>query len=644
MSCGQLLLSLQLQQVMRIQPTGSVEQLYSPSYGSRASSSLSLNSSGNRSDLNANFHSSLPVVYSSSQERLGLKGSGRRVPRPKWSSHDRLLSPLLCTDIESLASKGKKMLEGTTHTQYHTHLYTPKRTRKTGAPTTTVSVERSSSFHSTGFYRTSSDGGNPALPRPPVTVTNLTLDDMPALPPQTTRDAISTSPDVSGDIESPLPAGGERELTSLDPCELPLQANDDSTPSSGSTATDATFDYNDLSPSVQNGKRPSIHGDEEFDFTLPETPPPPSPPISSLPAEDHTPPTSPSLDEIASCEEEAPPTPLTSPPHNEPSDELSTAGLSADSAQMESQLERHITPRTALAKAFEELDKIGVSKLPSDGEEMGSLEEDNENGGDEGDGGVDASAQGGMVDVDHLYAKVDMSKKRRRQESSEVRDQNDTVREGRGESENGAGFDHLYAKVDMSKKRVKQESSKDKERDESVKDTESGGEDPLYAKVDSTNNSRAEPLKSREKEEEQTFKQELVHKAASVEDIVGPDYAEVQHPKRSSMPASDSPAQSPTHSEPGYATIKALPLPPIEASEPHPPDELHPPPGKLYEVTPNDTIGRKNQRSINKLGVMLGPEFKHLSGLHTLNKPLSIKVSHSYLWPPLPILFIIGST
>ena len=288
-----------------IQPTGSVEQLYSPSYGSRASSSLSLNSSGNRSDLNVNFHSSLPMVYCSSQERLqGSKGNGRRgIHRPKWSSHDRLLSPLLSADIEALASKGKRQspLEpATSHRHYHSHLYTPKRTRKTeiggGAEqsiATAVNIERSASFSSTGMYRSSSDGVRRKAPaavlvqHPPVAINDLNCDDMPALPPQTTEDAITISPDISHDLSTSLPFESEGSVTPPPPpvpyTEPPLftpPAQEEAGSSSDTVTTDATFDYNDLTPPIEDGKDIGSRSDEDFDFSLSESPPPPPPPGS----------------------------------------------------------------------------------------------------------------------------------------------------------------------------------------------------------------------------------------------------------------------------------------------------------------------------------------------------------------------------
>ena len=590
-----VILFYQFQQAMMIQPTGSVEQLYSPSYGSRASSSLSLNSSGNRSDLIVNFHSSLPMVYCSSQERLGAKGNGRRVHRPKWSSHDRLLSPLLSADIEALASKGKRqsLLEPTAaHRHYHSHLYTPKRTRKTeiggaGQPlAAAVNVERSASFSSTGIYRSSSDGVSKKTPSSvvvqqplPVAMANLNLDDMPALPPQTTKEAITNSLDVSQDLSTSLPLDEDASATPPPPpvpyTEPPLftpPAQEEAGSSSDTVTTDATFDYNDLTPPVENGKSIDSHDDDEFDFSLSESPPPPPPPVSSLPPlDDQTPPTSP----------EAPPTPLTSPPHEEipapiadkEGEMLNERPETANRAENEPQLQRHLTPKTALVKAFEDLDKIGETKLPDD-DELGAGEGEREEGGGERkvekgseerkneEGGLEGS---GAVDLDELYAKVDMTKKRRKQET--LAKQDEDVREG--ESETGT-----------------------------------------------------------------TFKPELVHKAASVEDIVGPDYAEVHHPKRSSMPLASSPAHSPTHSEPGYARIETIVSPPPGAKatssmEPHPPQGEPQPPAdqsRLYEVTATDTISRRNQRSIRKLGVMFGPEFKNISGLQTQNKPQSVKV------------------
>ena len=669
-----------------IQPTGSVEQLYSPSYGSRASSSLSLNSSGNRSDINANFHSSLPVVYCSSQERLGFKNGGRRGPRPRWSSHDRLLSPLLCADIEALASKDKRQPVGEPvgHTHYPSHLYTPKRTRRDKVPPDNVTVERSASFHATGIYRTSSDGVSRSsgerpggVQQPPVQMTTFNLDDMPVLPPQTTREAITVSPDVSLDPDVSLgpevslnpdvslspdvylhpdvslgPDVSQDTSTSLtaeddrsaatppvpysEPPILSPLAKDDGSASTETPPTDATFDYNDIS---ENGRSNSSHGDNEFDFSLSDSPPPPPPPISTLPLDEQTPPTTPAQGNISMISppgdeapptpptsppyeeappnpptspsnEEAPPTPPTSPPYEEapptpptcpPYEEAVVTGgelspssmpCAGDTESVE-HFERRLTPRTALAKAFEDLDKVCINKLTDDDEshEGGSRE-----GLDNKEGGVgEESDERGL---DHLYAKVDKTKKKgnRDTEGDEGREAS-PGQEGRMRGHEGA--DNLfYTKEDLTKKRRHQESLE-----------KSGGEEIEMA----------------------TLKLEVVHKTASSEDIMGPDYAEVHHPKRSSMP----PSSSPTHNKSSYATIKPISLPPAASTKPHPPslqvavaadDELHPPEGKLYEVTSNDMIGRRNQRSIRKLGVMFGPEFKNLSGLHTLNKPKSVKV------------------
>ena len=611
----------QFKQAMKIQPTGSVEQLYSPSYGSRASSSLSLNSSGNRSDLYSNFHSSLPMVYCSSQERLGFKNSGRRVPRPKWSSHDRLLSPLLSADVETLASKDKKeLVTPAGHTHYHTHLYTPKRTRKSGAPVVTVNVERSSSFNSTGFYRTSSDGmrrvdgeRNVAGQPLPVAMTTLNLDDMPALPPQTTSDVIAPTPDTSLDVSNSFAGDDVPEGDTPPPmpyCEPPIltpYTKGHGSSSTESPPTDATFDYNDLS---QNERSISSHGDNDFDFSMPDSPPPPPPPISTLPLDEQTPPTNREIPIIAPPSEEAPltpprtppiedapPTPLTSPPREGASGDVSQVSIpSIESAESAQQIERRLTPRTALAKAFEELDKVGVNKLGDDDEEEemhgGKLVND--------EGAEERRREEGRDDIDHLYAKVDMSKKK----SKELNEDEGRVDFG-GERDNTEGDEEdLYAKVDMSKKKGSGESVENQREEE---------------------------------ERERTVKAD-VRKAASIEDVVGADYAEVHQPKRSSMP---SPAHSPTHSEPGYATIKSLSLPPA-AAKPHPPtlraevSSSHnpcPPEGKLYEVTSNDNVGRKNQRSIKKLGVMFGPEFKNLSGFNTLNKPVSVKVRRKTVKP-----------
>ena len=155
----------QFQQAITIKATGSVEHLYSPSYGSRASSSLSINSFGPYhrprslgSDSYDNLYSSLPAVYhgnGGSQDQLSLK-VGQHITR-NWSSFDRLDSRLQPSEVELLASKAKSGRPFSASRKYGTHLYTPTRARKQANPPGGVDVHRSSSFTSPGFYRSSSD-------------------------------------------------------------------------------------------------------------------------------------------------------------------------------------------------------------------------------------------------------------------------------------------------------------------------------------------------------------------------------------------------------------------------------------------------------------------------------------------------------
>lgn len=120
---------LKIKQVISMKGTGSTENLYPPSYGSRTSSSFSLGSSGgysksfchNASKINChdNMYSSLPMVFSSAltmeeqKEQLTQNKSDDQLTRQQESNNHQSLTPLQ----EPVVS-------------YGSHLYTPSRKKR----------------------------------------------------------------------------------------------------------------------------------------------------------------------------------------------------------------------------------------------------------------------------------------------------------------------------------------------------------------------------------------------------------------------------------------------------------------------------------------------------------------------------------
>lgn len=462
---------------MNIPPTGNVEHLYSPSYGSRASSSISVNSttcnlqrrpslksqdSGNQ--VVQSQYSSMPLVYYTSQDRLNKPAHSQHthnLGNHSWSSFDRLSSPLLSHEVAVLASKGKVTagcLQVSTypHPNYTSHLYTPTRARK---PAQAI-VGRSASFgHSElSFSRTASDGMYRVVPsnsgdnaRP--SFNTVTFEDMPSLPPP-----YASAPDDS--IDSPIKHVPTTADSVSPPTVPPPVEKIDSILQSVERHTSVDI----VLPPLPSTEPPmftphKVEKEVSHSSVLSSLPhPPDSPLVSSSPLPPDTPttfdysglgslPQSPL--EVSKVEDDdfdfasPPPIPVSSPPQDETDTHTPAAEIEplhnaqVKEASKESQkIDRTITPRRALAEAFKELDKIGESPL------------------------VDANISQEDSAIDALYAKVDMSKKSKKtvpsgtglELSKDYKPEEDTISQGESRDNEAPDLDALYAKVDMSKK------------------------------------------------------------------------------------------------------------------------------------------------------------------------------------------------
>lgn len=160
-----------------MQGTGSIENLYPPSYGSRGSSSLSLNSSGcyQRSFDTVNsresMYSSLPVVFTPMTQEFGTKHnlSDDRLSYHQVSdnNHRRCFptEPKIC---------------------YGSHFYTPSRRRRLAEKKLKGIMRKQARLHPS-FHRSSSDGKSHSILTTDYSnsVTNdcsLPIDDTPSLP------------------------------------------------------------------------------------------------------------------------------------------------------------------------------------------------------------------------------------------------------------------------------------------------------------------------------------------------------------------------------------------------------------------------------------------------------------------------------
>ncbi len=572
---------------MNLRPTGSVEQLYSPSYGNRGSS-LSINSAAGR--LNSSFkshdsggadlqlhYSSMPMVYSSSQDRLNRHPRrGSSSDNDSWSSFDRLTPHLQPHEIEILASKAQESRPPHSHTRYIPHFYTPTRVRKGGYK----DVNRSASFEhgSLGMYRTSSDGTrrrrnktilNETLEmkgrqerkrevpmystpekksRDQPGINSFPIDDMPPLPPTTVIADISmdspmkkeaganTSPEVQSTVDTidsilqSIERGKTDDGTNgLPPPPIPPSEPPMFTPvkqgvqprsfSPNSSLTNTSFNYSDLDSPLHTPH--SMTNGDDFNFSSP-----PPIPGSSLPPED--------LDNDTEMPAMIQPLLTTGPVEQGWKDKDETS------------IDRTITPRRALDEAFKQLDKIGESQLDD------SRSEDAPPSNTE-----KVTDEGTIIQVaDHMYAKVDMNKKRRN-------DMEDAKEES--DDDEGPPITPYREPPERKEDRPHESSIQQSNPDPAYEDIEFGDtdvptklpiiiKDPGYEEVEFRNSNDAKPkqnlliyeepgyarigdvLKRPISEDFSKTHGENVHKASSEANVRDIDTAKVYPPQRASMP------------------------------------------------------------------------------------------------------------
>ena len=354
----------------------------------------------------------------------------------------------------------------------------------------------------------------------------------------------------------------------------PMEGHDTSTGSPAHDSShDTMFDYSGIAePATSESKM-----EDDFEFLAPDCPPPVPPPLND--SAQLTPPPSP------------PPLPVSSPPgldstlaeeaavvapsevlEGVPTEEMFTKLLDDESLILGStsrrgrKMGKAVTPRRALDEAFEQLD-TGPDDAYSSEEELDPAystirsrpaserkapQSPATGGGETGD----VSPEGVGVsppDVSELYAKVN---KPQRQRAAEVKT---WPRAFTG--------DQAYAVVEVPEK----------------------VDMPVYATVDKSRKMRKTiGLAPGE------VRPEVVHKAASVDDVYDVQYAEVDTPKRSSM------------IEHHYHSVTTQ-----LATPPDPPN----PAAATFEATFEDDWGRlqENETSLLKLEKMFGPEFARLS-------------------------------
>ena len=673
----------QFQEAMNIPPTGSVEHLYSPSYGSRTSSSLSIHSLQRHASFKSQDsvnqqiqfqYSSMPLVYFSSQDRLNKPPLSHHGPASEnaWSSFDRLTSPLQSHEVDLLASKAKVgggtvQLTTSSHPRYMSHIYTPTRARKPAHK----NVKRSESFESQApdFFRTSSDGtraqdksatskslpqkitsrnesavskkgdmalnvqsqAEPAVVEKTSPVENIqpsvnafSLEDMPTLPPPyaTPGDMSMDSPikhveysatppvvpssveKIDSILQSVERRKSDEELESapppLPPSEPPMftpykrDGAHSPVPSSPPPApdtphTNTSFDYSELGSPPHSPLDTSKVENDDFEFASPPPIPISSPPQDA--GEGDTP--TKQFDQETAVVAEVEPLESAHVPGNEA---WTVKGNDKN-------IDRTITPRRALVEAFKDLDKIGESTLDSDDQDT-----------------TDEQTFG-VLDVDALYAKVDMSKKTRKTGHDKVGapiSKDDMANESKDPLENTSDnlegdpdLSALYAKVDMSKKTRRNPNvvgvaeddiengpvvtplaetdlvqTNTAETNTTQQDRKDPPRDPAYEEIDiqttRSGQSGQEAPGSRSKSSladpgyatiQEVFqrptsgdysevhtnvtlesKGDRVRKASSEANVTEVEFAVVHHPKRSSMPPGSMPG-----SESDYEPVKPLP-------------------------------------------------------------------------------------
>ena len=244
---------------MKMKGTGSFENLYPPSYGSRASSSLSLGSSGayHRSfssniarphPESPNMYSSLPIVFHSTSHDGRAKLNAISPSEEKIVPFDDWNNQLLSNRQPGNGS----------------HFYTPSRRKKQTERKLKIQDQKNQAPEDT-FFRSSSDGKANEISSALANTHTIQLDDMPPLVPsfETALAFDDSNSEVSltpGGTPGGTPRGSERDASRL--CET-------------------SFEYSELVVSAAK-----TDDGEDFDFP---SPPPIPPQVDSPEQEIETP-------------------------------------------------------------------------------------------------------------------------------------------------------------------------------------------------------------------------------------------------------------------------------------------------------------------------------------------------------------------
>lgn len=274
--------------------TGSIENLYPPSYGSRGSSSLSLSSSGgyqrsfsvNAPGINresVKMYSSLPMVFSPTT--LHDTSSIRQCAHNH--SDDRLA--LTCSHQD----KHGRQFPMEAKFGNGSHFYTPLRGRRLTERKIKGSNQRKQMQLHVSMFRSSSDGQRKSQPvfdsDPLMNTPTLLIDDMPPLPPKSADViALETKPQSSDTVSSEessvkhqnMPQQDSIVAASFD-CSVAVSSEEKSSvkheydgsvpPQDISSVLNASFDYSAADTSLMSESIDSHSNDFKF-----PSPPPPS--------------------------------------------------------------------------------------------------------------------------------------------------------------------------------------------------------------------------------------------------------------------------------------------------------------------------------------------------------------------------------
>ena len=219
---------------MNLKRNNSVENLYPPSYGSRASSSLSLGSSGvcNRSLPSTRLYSESPTMYSSLP--MVFRATSQDSHSGKQISQDRLVTNDLSNNRTNHLMSSKQTGQ---RRFYGPHFYTPSRRKKQN-----VSPLKNSNLQDgempASLFRSSSDGKAKQMPNDSRLLMNthtLKLDDMPPLGPcresTPTFDDSNSEASFSAGISESTPARQESlkcaDNSSFEYSEMAIPTKDD---------------------------------------------------------------------------------------------------------------------------------------------------------------------------------------------------------------------------------------------------------------------------------------------------------------------------------------------------------------------------------------------------------------------------------